>query len=176
MSITCPGCSSLSVSTVWRDHHFNCGGAQLSASVPVRRCLSCTLEFQDDEAKDTIEETVRHHLHPPSADPREVITYGSYVGKDSIGAWIAFLAIYAGLHEADNGQLADDGCFRLRNGVIAKLRGSFEHEAMGWVPVFDFVCSGDAGLVWAHKIALYEDKQGLFLKALMCGEFDGSYL
>jgi len=103
-------------------------------------------------------------------DPRDVQTYGKYVGKDTVGAWVAYLSIYAGLFVADRGQMTDNG-YRLKNTILAKLRGSFEHEAMGWVPVFDFEVDVQTP-EGQWLLDNYNTKQGEFLKALMCGEYD----
>lgn len=118
-------------------------------------------------------------------DPRYVIDYGKYVGpgknSGSIGAWVAYLAVFASLSEADYGGMMEGGSgYQLRSGIIAKLRGSFQHPVMGWVPVFDFEAPevSKKEYYWMERqrnndevIAIYEARQGQFLKALMCGEF-----
>lgn len=114
-----------------------------------------------------------------SNDPRMVIDYGKYVGpgknKDSIGNWIAFLAVYAGLREADYGGMSnsEDSTYRLQSGVLAKHKGSFENPIMGWVPVFDFYTSNSTSHFpySNNKADLYEYNQASFLKELLLGEF-----
>ena len=112
-----------------------------------------------------------------SDDPRFVIDYGKYVGpgktKNSVGSLVAFLAVYAGLRNADSGQASRDG-FRLSCGILAKIRGTFEHPVMGWVPVFDFVRQRDEpnlAKMDNDKIHLYEQSQAEFLKRLVLGDF-----
>lgn len=114
-------------------------------------------------------------------DPRYVIDYGKYVGpgtnKNSIGGWVAYLAVFAGLQEADYGQATGDGGYRLHGGVIAKLRGTFDHDIFGWVPVFDFEMPPDHLVnkynfdYIKNKIDSCEYNQTEFLKKLVLGEF-----
>src|SRR5215207_9901864 len=64
--LRCPDCGSNSVKTTIIDHRFPFGdgetAVELSAQVPLRKCLSCEFEYLDYEAEAAEEAAVRLYL------------------------------------------------------------------------------------------------------------------
>ena len=65
-SLSCPSCGHGPVQTTLIEHKFPYGDGQraveLSATLPLRRCLECGIEFFDSLAEDLQHEAVCRHL------------------------------------------------------------------------------------------------------------------
>lgn len=63
---TCPLCGREGVVTSWKDHTFSYGSggseAELTVSVPVRRCDACEFEYLDESAERLKHDAICDHL------------------------------------------------------------------------------------------------------------------
>jgi DNA-binding transcriptional regulator YiaG len=103
VSLSCPACGHGSVETTQIEHKFPYGdgdkGVELSATVPLRRCLECGVEFFDAVAEEIRHEAVCRYLGVmPPAEVQAVrrmsgsLSRGEFakitrLGEATIGRW-----------------------------------------------------------------------------------------